>query len=306
VGIDHPDDNDAPAVDRAPPGGFEPVREHELATDRTSDTDSEEARAEYNAWYRARVAAEYPTEWVEAVSAFQAARQEHERRYPDRERSPETQEHDGSWRSDNDLALKPERNAEVTSCYAETKEQAKIEILTAMERIEAADPERHLAGLKNWFKGEERFKEKIAAQLIAKPELTIKEALAGVPDLIRFTFAYTTERYAECVRADVERLKAEGFQLIKLKNLWTSEQYKGINSQWRMPESDLRFELQLHTLESFEGKELTHWAYERLRGSQITRTERRELEDYQRRVSDMIETPPGSVEIDEFREKDHG
>ena len=67
---------------------------------------------------------------------------------------------------------------------------------------------------------------------------------------------YSAERYADGVRADVDRLKAEGFELIKLKNLWGGDQYKGINSQWRRPETGLRFEMQFHTPESLEAKEL--------------------------------------------------
>ena len=54
-----------------------------------------------------------------------------------------------------------------------------------------------------------------------------------VPDAVRFTLTYSAERYSDGVRADVDRLKAEGFELIKLKNLWAGDQYKGINSQWR-------------------------------------------------------------------------
>ena len=88
-----------------------------------------------------------------------------------------------------------------------------------------------------------------------------------VPDAVRFTLTYSAERYADGVLADVDRLKAEGFELIKLKNLWYGDQYKGINSQWRRPETGMRFEMQFHTPESLEAKELTHKAYERIRGS---------------------------------------
>ena len=87
-------------------------------------------------------------------------------------------------------------------------------------------------------------------------------------------FTYSPQRYADGVRADVERLKAEGFELIKLKNLWADEQYKGINSQWRRPATGLRFEVQFHTPESLEAKELTHEAYERIRGPASHRAER--------------------------------
>lgn len=118
-----------------------------------------------------------------------------------------------------------------------------------------------------------------------------------MPDAVRFTLTYSAERYAEGVHADVERLKAEGFELIKLKNLWTDDQYKGINSQWRRPETGLRFEMQFHTPESLEAKELTHKAYERLRSTETTQVERDELEDYQQRVNALLCTPPGTLSI---------
>jgi hypothetical protein len=42
--------------------------------------------------------------------------------------------------------------------------------------------------------------------------------------------AMSAERYSDRVLADVDRLKNEGFELIKLKNLWHANQYKGIPS----------------------------------------------------------------------------
>ena len=72
--------------------------------------------------------------------------------------------------------------------------------------------------------------------------------------------------------------------------------YKGINSQWRRPETGLRFEVQFHTEESLEAKELTHGAYERIRGS-ATLAERAELKIFQRRVNAFLVTPEGTVGI---------
>ena len=87
-----------------------------------------------------------------------------------------------------------------------------------------------------------------------------------VPDPVRFTFTSTAPIVTLMVcSADVERLKEIGFEEIKLKNLWSDEQYKGINSQWRRPETGLRIEVQFHTPASLEAKELTHKAYERIR-----------------------------------------
>ena len=90
------------------------------------------------------------------------------------------------------------------------------------------------------------------------------------------------------------RLKAEGFELIKLKNLWAEEQYKGINCQWRRPETGLRFEVQFHTPESLEAKELTHEAYERIRAP-APPAERAELERSSA-VNALLVTPERTTE----------
>jgi hypothetical protein len=133
-----------------------------------------------------------------------------------------------------------------------------------------------------------------------------------VPDAVRFTLTYSSERYAEGVLADVDRLKAEGFELIKLKNLWHTEQYKGINSQWFRSETGTRFEMQFHTPESLEAKELTHEAYERIRANaalpvdEQDLVEERELESYQRRVNTQVATPLGTDRIKDFPEKTNG
>ena len=121
-----------------------------------------------------------------------------------------------------------------------------------------------------------------------------------VPDAVRFTLAYSERHYTQGVLADVEQLKAEGFELIKLKNLWAKDQYKGINSQWRNPETGVRFEMQFHTPESLEAKELTHKAYERLRSPLTSKAEEDELEHYQHRVNAMIKLPPDVFEIEDY------
>ena len=89
-----------------------------------------------------------------------------------------------------------------------------------------------------------------------------------MPDAIRYTFQYEEARYTQGVLADIARLKDQGFELDKLKNYWSDEQYKGINSQWIEPDTGQRFEVQFHTRISFEAKQLTHGAYERLRSQQ--------------------------------------
>ena len=71
-------------------------------------------------------------------------------------------------------------------------------------------------------KGEDRLKEKLADVL---PEKT-SHGQAGAGEGARRRPIHAVlqrERYADGVLADVGRLKAEGFELIKLKNLWHAE-----------------------------------------------------------------------------------
>ena len=187
--------------------------------------------------------------WAEALPGLRSAWEELKERYPERERPAPRAQPDGSWVADGGRELTPEQNAETTKACAEMREEGRRDILPAMRRVEAADQERQLAGLEHMCKGEDRLKEKVADYLRA-PGITVREALGLVPDAVRFTLTYSAERYADGVRTDVERLKAQGFELLKLKNLWTDDQYKGINSQWRRTETGLRVEMQFHTPES--------------------------------------------------------
>jgi hypothetical protein len=211
----------------------------------------------------------------------------------------------GSWRGDGGRYLAPDANAEVARGCARIREVGETVITPAMRRIEAEDPDRHLAGLEYRLKGEGRLKEKVARTLEEQPGLTTAQALSGIPDAVRFTFCYTHEQYSAGVRADLDRLAARGFELAKpLKNSWSGDQYKGINTQWREPETGQLFEVQFHTRASLEAKQLTHGAYERIRNPQTSESELDDLEDFQRQVCGKIPVPPGAAEVDHHVRKE--
>jgi hypothetical protein len=241
--------------------------------------------------------------WAEALPSLRAAWEQHQDRYPERERATPQTHADGSWSSGETRRLTPEQNAEATKACADIHDEAERVAFPAMLQLEAADPNRCLVGLEHRLKGEDRLKEKIADALRARPGLTATQALSIVPDPVRFTCEYSPDRYAEGVLADIQRIKEIGLEEVKLKNLWSDEQYKGINSQWRRPETGLRIEVQFHTPASLEVKELTHKAYERIRSPDTSPTERNELEAFRRRANALLDTPPGATEIPDFPEK---
>jgi hypothetical protein len=295
--IDRPAEDDTPhtrpesrVADRPP------VPEHETADQVACAV---KYRETVEAVYREHQAAR---QWDEAVPALRESWQNHEKKwaYPERTRPAVQPDVPGAWRGDGGRYLAPDANAEVTRGFARIREIGETVITPAMRRIEAEDPDRYLIGLDKRIKGEDRLKDKVASELRAFGDITPSQALSRVPDAVRFTFCYYESGYADGVRADIGRLKAQGFEQINLKNSWISDQYRGINSKWRHPESGVRFEVQFHTRASFEAKQLSHPAYERLRNPQTTRSEIRELEDFQRQVFARVAVPCGATGIENY------
>ncbi len=129
------------------------------------------------------------------------------------------------------------------------------------------------------------------------------EAISLIPDTIRFTFQYDQAHYTQGVWADIGRLKGQGYELKKLKNSWSKEEYQGINSQWIDPDTGQRFELQFHTRISFEAKQLTHDAYKGLRSGQIDEFQKMILKAFQRKVSSEVPVPLGATDIPDYPER---
>lgn len=179
-------------------------------------------------------------------------------------------------------------------------EKIEKEIVTpAMRRIEAEDPDRQLVGLEYSLKGKDRLTEKVS-KIMDERGRTAEAAFGTIKDAIRYTFQYSDEHYSQGVRADFERLKTAGFEPVDFQNSWGEAQYKGINSRWRVPENGQLFEVQFHTQASFEAKQETHPAYEKLRVGVPTRAEQRELEQFQCDVTARIPIPRGAPDIPNY------
>jgi len=168
-----------------------------------------------------------------------------------------------------------------------------------MRAIESQDPDRQLIGFDHRLKGQDRIKEKVCDKM-EEFSYTAEEAISVVSDTIRYTFQYRESRYTQGVWADLERLKGQGFKLHTLKNSWSDDQYKGINTQWIEPETDQRFEVQFHTRISFEAKQLTHDAYERIRTKQANKFEQMVLEAFQGKVTADVPVPLGATDVPDY------
>jgi hypothetical protein len=214
------------------------------------------------------------------------------------------QRHEDRWPHPEEKAKRAELSSSVERELADgcdKIQEAEQELTSRLLDIEAEQPGRSLVGLKFCVKGRERLLEKATEYMREMPGLTPAQALTLVPDSLRYTFGYHSDSYSDGVRADIDRLKHAGFEMIKLKNFWDDREYKGINTQWRDAGTGKRFEMQFHTTVSFEAKQLTHDAYERIRepANITSRRELRALHRLQRDVTKAIPVPPRAREIGE-------
>jgi hypothetical protein len=174
----------------------------------------------------------------------------------------------------------------------------------AMRRIEAQLDHGHLIEdtAKFALKDPDRFKEKFARLIERYPGADPRELAAGIADGIRYTVIFDFDYYTTGVAAGHAQLTDAGYERIETKPSWDSDQYKGVNSQWREP-SGVMFEVQFHTEESWEAKQKTHVAYEKIQepGTSVEEVER--LRDYQRWVSAQVRIPQGATDIEPYKKE---
>ena len=298
---DHRDDQDANGGGRAARSGgaqAETRYRQECYVDLRVAVTAERSVAARQTAAEEQAAAE---KWDEKVEESRWMWTEYQRKWPPPNAPPADKSDDdpGSWCGEGNRSLNRATTAALKQ-HATVSRTASGTRSPQMRAIESQDPDRQLIGFGNRLKSRDRIKEKVYGtmkDLDRSPE----QAVSLVPDAIRFTFQYREAGYTQGVWADIGRLKDRGFKLDKLKNSWSGEQYKGINSQWIEPDTGRRFEVQFHTRISFEAKQLTHDAYKRLRAGQCPdKFEQMVLEAFQRKVTADVPVPPGAADIPDY------
>jgi hypothetical protein len=236
--------------------------------------------------------------WNEKATESRWMWTEYQRKWPPSERpSPDKPANPpGSWHGEGNRDLDRAANDRVEAACDRIADREREKITPAMRAVESQDPDRHLVGLDDRLKGRDRIQEKVY-DTVKERDRSPEDAVSLISDAIRYTLQYRESRYTQGVWADIERLKEHGFELHKVKNFWSDEQYKGINSQWIEPDTGQRFEVQFHTRISYEAKQLTHDAYKRLRTHQADKFEELVLEAFQKKVAADVPAPPGAADI---------
>jgi hypothetical protein len=242
--------------------------------------------------------------WRAALPRLQGLWERHKERWPAEQRSPvdRSKDDEGAWRGDGPgQYLNAEENL-VTEHALDRVHDAEREVTGTLKAIEAEVPGARLVGLEHRLKGMERFKEKVAEGLALKHERAVGKVVDAIPDALRYTCQLPADGYLDGYRTTSHQLEQHGYRQLFSRNSWESLDYKGVNTRWRAPTGGI-FEVQFHTTESFEAKELTHYAYKRLRNTSTDRREMGELRQFQREVSARIQVPDRVNEIRDFRQK---
>jgi hypothetical protein len=210
----------------------------------------------------------------------------------------------GSYRSHGGFYLNPERHAEAVAVIGRVRETEPT-ISADVQRVEQENRQGGwLEGFKFRLKGDGRLKEKVAEGLATiGPDARPEEILQQVPDAIRYTFCLRPETYTTGYYEIKERLESLGYEMYESRNSWNAAEYKGINTRWVTAEGQ-RFEVQVHTQESFHAKQyVTHDAYGRIRNPLTSDEERAELKAFQREVYSYIRVPDGAGDIPDFKKE---
>jgi hypothetical protein len=175
----------------------------------------------------------------------------------------------------------------------------------AMRRVEAQLEHGRLVPETEKFalKSADRFKEKLAKLIARFPGAEPGEVASGVHDSIRYTFLFEAAHYTPGVADACGRLAEQGFEQLECRPSWNKDEYKGVNSRWRDPATGLFFEIQWHTPESWDAKQKTHAAYEKIDDKQTPITEVKRLRAYQREVSATVAIPPGALQIRAYKKE---
>jgi hypothetical protein len=175
----------------------------------------------------------------------------------------------------------------------------------AMHRVEAQLDHGQLVPDTEQFalKDPDRYKEKLATLTERFPGTDPSELATSIPDAIRYTIIFDFDYYTEGVDAGHARLIEAGYERVETRPSWDSDEYKGVNSQWREPSTGVRFEVQFHTQESWQAKQQTHEAYKKIKDPRTLIDEVEHLRTYQRQVSAEVLIPPGALEIQPFKKE---
>lgn len=223
----------------------------------------------------------------------------HPRMDPEKGNNP-----DGTWDGKPGHHLDADDNAAVQRYAAESVgiEQSIRPALLGI--VDDVAPGSRLVGGADAIKFADSLKDKVADLFGENPGLLVDDALEQVKDSVRYTVEAGVGDYTSTVVSVVERLRAEGYELVKFTDSWASPGYKGVNSSWMDSATGRIFEVQFHTAESFIRKTEGHGDYELLRDATLSQDEIARITRANEEWFADLEIPPGAGNLGDLFKPD--
>lgn len=153
-----------------------------------------------------------------------------------------------------------------------------------------------MEGLDFRIKTQQSLARKIAAEA---RDAGIPPSQVQIGDSLRYTMVFDDSRFAKGSQGVLDSLRAQGYEVSKVKHYWEGNEYKGTNTN--LVKSGTTFELQFHTPTSLLVKESeSHPLYEKIRVS-TDEQERAELNAELRRIWANVNIPVGATEVKRWR-----
>lgn len=114
------------------------------------------------------------------------------------------------------------------------------------------------------------------------------EKVTDLYDVIRYTSLSDPDNYQQTFTDTIKHLEDKGYKVVNVKNTWGGDGYKGINVKLET-KNKTKFELQFHTPQSLEAKEVAHILYEEARLPTTSKERERELNA---RMNDIFNSIP--------------
>ncbi len=156
-----------------------------------------------------------------------------------------------------------------------------------------------LIGLENKLKTQESLTSKILRDSETSGR-SLEEETARIGDAVRYTMLIDEANYVDSVQNILQELESAGYQVSKTKNNWGEPYCQNVNAKLTTPDG-YSFEIQFHTIDSYDTGHGTHLFYEIARnkttkqdGTPIVDTDIRELSnEIQRLYQKLVRRPNG-------------
>lgn len=157
-----------------------------------------------------------------------------------------------------------------------------------------------LAGFQYRLKQLDSLERKVKTEIFDN-NINVEEALDRMYDNVRYTSISSVENMKDHYYNVISSLESKGYKLVRVKNTLANPNaaYRGINCVLE-DANGYKFELQFHTQQSLDIKEINHKLYEEQRKDGISSSRFNELNEIMKENASSIDTPNGIEEIESF------